>query len=303
MSNTLKPATKMMVLRLLCEGNAIRSVERITGVHRDSIGRMILALGECARNFLDERIRGLTLRHVEVDEMWTFCGKKQARLTTEEKETSGTTGDIYLWTGIDQDTKLLACYALGKRTGDMARRFMVDLASRLTWPNPHSSDAHAYQAGGHQTIIQLSTDGFAGYPEAVDLAFGPYAKYGVIIKEYRNANMTYEPSEIVGTKRKIVKGTFSEWDICTSHVERHNLTVRTFMKRFARLSLGFSKKFECLAAAVAIFVAYYNFCWRTRHADQSGQCGRKRPTAAMMAGLTDHLWSFEEFFQTIIQYG
>ena len=303
MATTLKPAKKIEVLRWLCEGNSIRSVERVTGVHRDTIGRLILGFGECCKNFLDERLRGLNLRHVECDEIWTYVGKKQARLTTEEKELSGTTGDVYLWTAIDQDTKLLASYALGKRTGDMARRFMVDLAGRIEWPNPHASDAHAYRPEGYQTVIQISTDGFAAYPEAVDLAFGPYAKFGVIIKDYRNAKMTYQPSEMVGAKRKMVKGEFDERSICTSHVERHNLTIRTFMKRFARLTLGFSKKFEFLAAAVAIFAAYYNFCWRTRHTDQSGQSGRKRPTAAMMAGVTDHLWSFEEFFQTVIQYG
>jgi len=303
MSNVMSHTKRKLILRLLCEGNSLRGTARVVGSDKKSIGRLIMQLGECCRNFLDEQLRGLELRHVEVDEIWTFVGKKQNRLTTEERELSGTTGDIYLWTAIDQDTKLLACYALGKRTGDMARRFMTDLAGRIHWPNPHSSDAHAYQTGGYATVIQLSSDGFAAYPEAVDLAFGPYAKFGVLIKNYRNANLPYTPSEIVGTDRKVIKGQFSQWEICTSHVERHNLTIRTFMKRFARLSLGFSKKFECLAAAVAIFAAYYNFCWRTRYPDESGKAGRRRPPAAMLAGLTDHLWSFDEFYQTIIQYG
>jgi hypothetical protein len=110
-------------------------------------------------------------------------------------------------------------------------------------------------------------------------------------------------AEIVGTERRIVKGQFDERDICTSHIERHNLTVRTFMKRFARLSLGFSKKFECLAAAVAIFIAYYNFCWRTRYPDDSGRAGRLRPTAAMLAGVTDHLYSFSDLYDEVIYYG
>ena len=149
----------------------------------------------------------------------------------------------------------------------------MNLSERIEWPDQRTRNIYANETGGCKTVIQLSTDGFAGYPEAVDLAFGPYAKYGGIIKNFRNASLPYTPSEIVGTDRRIIKGDFSEWEICTSHVERHNLTIRTFMKRFARLSLGFSKKFECLAAAVALFATYYNFCWRTRYADKSGQSG------------------------------
>jgi IS1 family transposase len=305
MSNRLKPATKMMVLRMLCEGSSIRSVSRMTGVHGYTIGKLILGIGECCRNMMDEMFQGLELDHIEVDEMWTFVGKKQARLTAEDKAECGTVGDVYLWTCLDASTKLLVTYAVGKRSADMARRLMVDLAGRLKRPNPHASDAHAYQAGRFTITTRISTDGFAGYPEAVDLAFGPYAEYGVIIKNYRNADLpgSYAPAEMVSTERRIVKGEFDEREICTSHVERNNGTVRHLVKRFTRLTYAFSKKFECLAAAVALFVAYYNFCWRTRYPDKSGQPGRKRPTAAMAAGITDHLWSFEEFFLTVVQYG
>ena len=303
MSNVLKHDKRQLVLRLLSEGNSLRSVQRLTGVHTYSTSRLVVDFGKCCQNFLDEQLRNLNLRHIECDEIWTFVGKKQSRLTTEEKELSGTLGDVYVWTAIDQDSKLLVTYALGKRTADMARRFMVDLAGRLVWPSPHESDAHAYQPEGYRTITQISTDGFAGYPEAVDLAFGPYAKFGVIIKEFRNAAMDYVPSEMVGTKRRVVKGEFDERSICTSHVERHNLTIRTFMKRFARLSLGFSKKFECLAGAVAIFAAYYNFLWRSRYPDNSGRPGKRRTPAAMLAGITDHLWNFDELYHTVIQYG
>ena len=138
--------------------------------------------------------------------------------------------------------------------------------------------------------------------EAVDLAFGPYAKYGQIIKEYRNANIVYQPSEMVGTERRGIKEIDDDelWSICTSHVERHNLTIRTLMKRFTRLSLGFSKKLENLAACVAIFMAYYNFVWRTRYPDWSGKRGRYRPTAAMMAGITNDVWSFEQLYNCVM---
>ncbi len=178
-------------------------------------------------------------------------------------------------------------FMLGKRSADMARRFMMDLASRLVWPKPGDSDAKNFRGGGYKPIIQISTDGFSAYPEAVDLAFGPYAKFGTIIKDYRNATMIYTPSEMVGTKRRGVQGINEgeERSICTSHVERNNLTIRTFMKRFTRLALGFSKKFENLEAAVNLHMAYYNFCWRP---------GKMRVSPAMAAGVTGRLWSFDD---------
>jgi hypothetical protein len=135
------------------------------------------------------------------------------------------------------------------------------LARRLVVPKPHASDPQSYARPAYLKVTQLSTDGFAAYPEAVDLAFGPYVKFGTIIKEYRNANLPYEPSNIVGTKRKCIYGLGEQElnTICTSHVERHNLTIRTLLKRFTRLSLGFSKKLENLQAAVSMFLAYYNW--------------------------------------------
>jgi hypothetical protein len=148
--------------------------------------------------------------------------------------------------------------------------------------------------------VQISTDGFAAYPEAVDLAFGPYAKFGTIIKEYRNANIIYTPSEMVGTKRTGIRGIEGreQRTICTSHVERLNGTQRLFMKRLNRLTYCFSKKLRNLEAAFAMFAAYYNYCWRTR---KPGKSGQKRPTAAMMAGLANHVWTFGELFEAVLR--
>jgi IS1 family transposase len=303
MANMLKRERQMQVLHLLVEGSSIRSVERLTGVHRDTIMRLIVQFGNQCREFLDERMQGLTLRHIQCDEIWTFVAKKQARLTVDEKAHCFDMGDMYLWTAVDQDTKLVPTFALGKRSADNARRFMVDLAGRLEMPKPHDTDAHGFQpAQGYGHVCQLSTDGFNAYPEAVDLAFGPYVKYGVIVKEYRNATMTYTPSEMVGTKRTARRGMTKreEWTICTSHVERHNLTIRTFMKRFTRLSLGFSKKLDNLAAAVAMYMAFYNFCWRPRF---PGTSGMLRVTPAMAAKIADKVWSFEDLFTIITQQG
>jgi IS1 family transposase len=252
--------------------------------------------GRC-QAFMDRELRGLKLDHAEVDEVWTFCGKKQARLTLEERAERHDIGDVYLWTALDKETKLVATHLVGKRSADNARKLMMDLASRLWWPSATSSDARNFAQPGYRKIIQISCDGFNAYPEAVDLAFGPYAKFGTIIKDFRNASLPYTPSEMVGTKRRAVFGMSEseERSICTSHVERHNLTVRTLLKRFTRLSLGFSKKLENLQAACSMFMAFYNWCWRTRDAINGGL----RVPAAMLAGVTDRLWSFEDLFNAV----
>ena len=298
MSNVLPRAKQFQVLHLLTEGSSIRRCERVTGVHRDTICRLVVRFGNACREFMDERMQGLTLGHLQLDEQWTFVGKKQARLTVDEKAERSDIGDVYLWTAIDEETKLVPTFALGKRSADNARRFLVDLRSRLgNMPKPHESDAHAYREAGYTAITQISTDGFAAYPEAVDLAFGPYVKYGVVIKEYRSARMEYTPSEIVGTERRSVSGGVDPWSICTSHIERHNLTNRIFMKRFNRLTLCFSKKIDNLAAAVGMYMAYYNYCWQPR---MPGKSGRKRVTPAMAAKLAGHVWSFQELFETVM---
>lgn len=296
MSNVLPREKRISVLHHLVEGNTLRSTTRLTGVHRTTIQNLLVDFGESCRTYMDRTMRGLSLSHVECDEIWTFVGKKQARLTVDEKAERSDVGDVYLWTALDAETKLVASFIVGKRSADNARRLMTDLASRLTFPKPHDSDAHAYQPAQRLYITQVSTDGFAGYPEAVDLAFGGHARYGVIIKQYRNANMDYSPSEMVGTERRPIAGELPPWAICTSHVERHNLTIRTLMKRFTRLSLGFSKKLENLEAACAMFLCFYNFCWRTR---QPLKSGRLRKPAAMAAGVVNSLWSFEDMYEHV----
>jgi IS1 family transposase len=304
MCNVLPRERQKQVLHMLLEGNSIRSTERITGVHRDTICRLLVRFGTACKSFMDKRLRGLTLEHVEVDEIWTFVAKKQGRLTPEEKAECHDIGEVYLWTALDKETKLVASFLVGKRSADNARRLMMDLASRLVMPKPHDSDPHAYKGGGYVRITQISSDGFQGYPEAVDLAFGPYVRYGQIIKDYRNVDLPgrYAPPEMIATERRAIFGMNEQQErtICTSHVERHNLTIRTLMKRFTRLCLGFSKKLENLEAACAMFLAYYNFCWRTRYPDWSGKPGKRRPPAAVMAGVVSSLWTFERLYDTVM---
>lgn len=302
MCNVLPREKQIEVLHHLVEGNTLRSTARLTGIHRTTIMNLMVDFGQACKRFMDAQLRNLTLRHVEVDEIWTFVEKKQARLTPEEKAERFDIGDVYLWTCLDQDTKLVASFVVGKRSADNARKLMVDLSHRLVTPKPHASDPHGYKAGGYIHITQISTDGFPAYPEAVDLAFGPYAKYGQIVKDYRNTDQPgrYGPPEMVGTERKGIFGIREdeERSICTSHVERHNLTIRTLMKRFTRLSLGFSKKLENLEAACAMFLAFYNFCWRTRLPEE----GRNRLPAAMMAGVVNSLWSFGDLYNHVMGF-
>ena len=296
MANVLPRDKRISVLHHLVEGNTLRSTSRLTGVHRTTIMDLMVDFGADCQAYMDRTMRNLELTHVECDEIWTFVQKKQARLTVDEKAERADIGDVYLWTALDAETKLVASFLVGKRSADNARRLMTDLASRLTFPKPHASDAHVFQAEKRIYITQVSTDGFPGYPEAVDLAFGGHAKFGVIIKQYKNATMQYDPSEIVGTDRRPITGELNPWSICTSHVERHNLTIRTLMKRFTRLSLGFSKKLENLEAACAMFLCFYNCCWRTRLPQKSG---RLRRPAAMAAGVVDRLWSFEDMYDHV----
>jgi len=288
MANVLCIEDRILVLHHLVEGTSIRSTSRVTGINQRTILRLLVKFGDACRDFLDQQMRGLELHHLEVDEQWTFVAKKQGRLHDSQKD-NPRIGDQYLWLAIDMQTKLIPTFAIGKRSADNARRFMVDLANRIALPVPTDTGERV------GIIPQISTDGFNAYPEAVDLAFGAYCRYGQLIKDYRNAEQPgrYGPPELVGTDRREVFGPIELDTICTSHAERVNLTTRTLMKRFTRLSLCFSKKLENLVAAVAMYMAYYNFCWQ--HKTLKGR------TPAMVAGITGHPWSMEELFERVMQ--
>jgi IS1 family transposase len=261
------------ILRHLVEGNSVRSTCRLMRSQIHTVLRQLEWAGQHCEALLAERLQGLKCRHLECDEIHTSVERKQANLTIEEKATRSDVGDIYLWTAQDQDSRLIACHLLGKRSADNARRFMVRLADNLLQP------------GGGYGCPQISVDGFPAYPEAVDLAFGHDCKLGVLIKQYRNSRLKYDPNEIVGSKRIRIRGAIEDRTICTSHVERNNGTIRSFIKRFCRLTNAFSKKFANLEHAVNLHMAYFNFCWRP---------GEMRVTPAQAAGLTDHCWTFDE---------
>ncbi len=273
--NVLSRQEQLAVLNLIVEGNSIRSTERLTGVHRDTIMRLIARVGARCRAMMDRWFRNLTLRHLEIDELWTFVLKKQGRVPAHVRDDR--IGDQYLFLAVDQDTKLIPSFALGKRTRETTELLIDDLASRMVLPDLF----------GPGPRPQLSTDGWAAYPNAIEDAFAGRCSHGVLIKDYRNAEMPgrYGPPELVGTERRVISGNIRKDDVCTSHCERMNLTVRTFLKRFTRLALGFSKKLENLTAAVSLFIAHFNFCrWH----------GSLKRTPAMAAKVTGHPWTMEE---------
>ncbi|MCH8830269.1 MAG: hypothetical protein IID45_11895 [Planctomycetes bacterium] len=286
MANILDREKQISVVHHLAEGNSIRATSRLCRVHRNTVMNLLADFGPSCGHFMDLAFGNLRLDHIQIDEIWTFVGKKQGQLTDEERADDPTIGDIYLFTALDEETKLVPAFVLGKRTKANACELADTLAERIVW-----------RPGG-QDEIQISTDGFPGYPDAINSAFGESAKHGVLVKQYENPESgRYAPPRLAGTDRREIQNIEDLTTICTSHVERHNLTIRTFMRRFTRLALGFSKKLENLEAAVQLFLAYYNFCWRPR---ENGNSGRLRPSPAVMAGITDHVWSIDDLFDNVM---
>lgn len=291
MANHLSRDKQLLCLKMLCEGGSIRGTERTAQVNRDTIMRLSLRFGERCQEFLDTNVRHVNARHLEIDEQWCWVGKKQRNCTVAE-HAAGDVGDQYLFLAFDQDTGLIACHDVGKRTEEVTHRFIANLASRIVLPESVNDPVSEKP--------QFSTDGFNAYPNAIQDVFGSHVQHGVIIKNYSNPEVgRYAPPDLADCDRRNVQFVENLWTICTSHIERFNGTTRMFVKRFNRLTLAFSKKLASLEAAVAMHIANYNFCWRSR--EKNGpRSGLKRPTPAMQAGLVDTLWSFEDLFDAVM---
>ena len=274
--NVLSREEQVQVLHMLVEGSSLRSVTRLTGIHRTTIMKLMLKAGDALKAFLNAKMVNLELTHLECDEIWTFVQKKQARLKDVERD-STTIGDMYLYIALDQRTKLIPSYTIGKRNREKTEEFMLDLATRIVVP----PIAHPTNRP------KISTDGWAAYPGAVDLAFANTVRHGILIKDYQESTQPgrYGPPELMGETRKTLSAGLNLNEICTSHVERHNLSIRTFMRRFTRLALGFSKKLDNLAAATALYIAHYNFCRRHE---------TLRMPPAMVAKIASHPFTMEE---------
>lgn len=263
---TLAPEKKLAVIASLLEGNSVRSTERMTGVHRDTICRLLVQVGDHCAELLDEKMRNLHCGYVQADEIWTYVGKKQKHTRSDD---SPEVGDQWVFVAMDAETKLVPTFTVGKRTEETTWYFVNDLAERLG------------------SRVQLTTDGFVFYQRHVEEGFGSEIDYAQLVKLYgdygqHDANAKYSPGPIVETISKVRTGDPDPDHICTSHVERQNLTMRMQMRRFTRLTNAFSKKLTNLKAACALHFAHYNFC--RVHSSL-------RVTPAMAAGLTHEVWS------------
>jgi IS1 family transposase len=269
--NILRREKQETAIAALVEGASIRSVERMTGIHRDTIMRLGYRVGQGCANLIDSYMHNLKCQNVQVDEIWCFVGKKQRHL--KDTDNLEEVGDQWVWVALDADSKLIPSYLVGKRTADNAQTFIADLSNRL------------------DNRVQLSSDSLALYMEAVEISFGAAVDYGQVVKAYEAEPIgagRYSPPHVVSAERKVILGNPKTSKISTSYIERQNLTMRMQMRRFTRLTNAFSKKLENLKAAVALHFAHYNFV-RVH--------GTLRVTPAMEAGVTDHLWSLSELMR------
>jgi IS1 family transposase len=267
-ANVLPIEKQTLAVSMLCEGSSIRAVERITGIHRDTIMRLGVRVGQACEKLMDETMRELPCSKVEVDEIWGFVGKKQRQVTAED---SPAMGDIWTYVAIDPETKAVPTYLVGKRDAASTQAFVEDVSVRM------------------KNRIQLSSDAMTHYANAVEKSFGAEIDYGQIVKVFRAQEETesrrYSPPSVESIRRIPVIGSIDEREICTSIVERQNLTMRMHMRRLTRLTNAFSKKLENFHAAVGLHFGYYNFV--KVH-------GTTRCTPAMSLGVSSRLWKVQD---------
>ena len=267
--NKLSKEEKVKVVACLVEGNSLRATTRMTGTHRGAIQKLLVELGAACSAYQDKFLRNLNCRRVQCDEIWSFCYAKEKNVPEEMRNTPGV-GSVWTWVALDPDTKLVPCWFVSSRDAGAANHFMHDLAGRL---------AHR---------VQLTTDGYRVYLNAVEDAFGSEIDYAMLVKLYGEApeaEKRYSPAQCLGARKEVVTGFPERKRISTSYVERQNLTMRMSIRRFTRLTNAFSKKIENHEAAIALHYMHYNFA----RVHQT-----LRVTPAMEAGITDHIWSLEE---------
>jgi IS1 family transposase len=266
--NQLTREDRISVVKCLVEGMSIRATVRVTGIAKNTVTKLLVELGAACEAYQHEHLINLPCRRIQVDEIWSFVGAKQKQVNAGAHGV----GDVWTWTALDAETKLIASWEVGDRSAETAYRFISDLAGRMA------------------NRVQLTSDGHKVYVEAVEKAFGGDIDYAMLVKTYGEAareggEVRYSPAVCMGAKKEVMVGHPAIEHVSTSYVERQNLTMRMSMRRFTRLTNAFSKKVQNHAAAVALHFMHYNFA----RIHQT-----LRVTPAMAAGITDHVWEIGE---------
>ena len=268
--NKLDQKKRTQVVAALVEGNSIRSTVRMTGIAKNTVIKLLVDLGKACSEYQDKAFRNLTCKRIQCDEIWSFVGAKDKNVPADKKGVFGY-GDVWTWTAIDAQSKLIPCWYIGDRSAESAYHFIHDLKGRLA------------------NRVQLTTDGHKAYLDAVESAFGDDVDFAQLVKIYgatkKEGETRYSPAQCMGARRAKITGKPDYDHVSTSFVERANLSMRMGMRRFTRLTNAFSKKVANHEAAIALHFMHYNFA----RVHQT-----LRVTPAMEAGISNHVWSLEE---------
>lgn len=269
--NKLPIQTRVQILSMLVEGSSMRSISRITGASINTVTKLLVDAGEACAAYHDEAVRNVNARLVQCDEIWSFCYAKQKNVAAAKAAPDGA-GDVWTWTALDSESKMILAYEVGDRSSATAFEFMDDLSRRLS------------------NRVQLTTDGHKAYLEAVEGVFGADIDYAMLVKLYgepagrKTAERRYSPAECIGARKEWISGDPDKALVSTSHVERHNLTMRMGMRRFTRLTNAFSKKLANHLHMLSLYFVHYNFCRVHKSL---------RMSPAMAAGVSDTLRDVE----------
>ena len=272
--NKLPLAKRTQILAMLCEGSSMRSISRVADVSINTVTKLLIDAGEACLDLHHDTVRNVKASRIQCDEIWSFCHAKQKNVADAKAAPAGA-GDVWTWTAIDADTKMIVSYFVGDRSGESAMILMDDLRSRLA------------------NRVQLTTDGHKAYLDAVEGAFGADVDFAQLVKIYGptyGGAGRYSPAECLGAKKVRVMGSPDIGHVSTSYVERQNLTMRMSMRRFTRLTNAFSKKLDNHIHALSLYFVFYNFCRIHK---------TLKVSPAMAAGVADRLWSFDDVIAKI----